>query len=302
MDDSSVTRLTARQFGLPEPEGARRLEGGEDNQVVAFTSGDELLVLRRYLLTPADDVAYEVDLVSDLAARGFPTPPPLRRPNGTFTADVGGRPVAVFPFVAGPVPDELAIDGLAEVGALLARLHRLTEGPPRPNARRSPYRARLEALRQPVPLPGMDRVRTAAEGWPWDLLDRLEPLPAGDIHHDVRPQNLIYGHPTTLIDFDEAHHGTLVVDLARLLHAVGWARFPHADPARVAAVLEGYQSVRPLSADERGLLGSTFDLVNLVDAAHFLVQVGIELVTSVDECRSFQLFEANRGRLPLPWR
>ena len=80
-------------------------------------------MLRRYDSTAPEEVPWEIALLRHLAARGFPTPPPLPRAGGGLLGTFGGRPAALFPFVAGRHPswdDSAAPIAAAEA---IAELH-----------------------------------------------------------------------------------------------------------------------------------------------------------------------------------
>jgi Ser/Thr protein kinase RdoA (MazF antagonist) len=79
----------------------------------------------------------------------------------------------------------------------------------------------------------------------------------GMIHADLNANNvLVDGERLSVIDFDDAGFGWYVFDLAVALYDRNDAFHrtnPHFEIAR-DALFEGYRSVRPLSAEQRGLL------------------------------------------------
>src|SRR5438067_2202866 len=82
-------------------------------QADAFTDGRWFVKLYRF--EPDTDAA--LALTGELAARGLPVPAALRRRDGTYTAPLGERRYAVFPYVEGR-------QGTWEVAADIARAMR----------------------------------------------------------------------------------------------------------------------------------------------------------------------------------
>ena len=99
------------------------------------------------------------------------------------------------------------------------------------------------------------------------MLDRLQaelacavgpatPLPAGPIHADYFPDNVLFddGVVSGVIDFYFACVDVLAYDLAIALNAWGFDAAGDVVPAAIDAFLAGYESVRPLTSAERAAL------------------------------------------------
>src|SRR5205814_2243818 len=105
----------------------------------------------------ADDVRREADIVAHAAARGVPTPAPLRTPSGEPFVRWSGEIASVFPWVDGRTlrRAELLPAHAAAVGRALAALHRASPGfPDRRPGRYEPDEigrrfARVSALGRP---------------------------------------------------------------------------------------------------------------------------------------------------------
>src|SRR5688572_18665852 len=61
------------------------------------------LFMRVYEEQGDEGARAELGLVRELAALGIPTPQPLARPDGHYTAEHRGRPVGVYPWVDGEI-------------------------------------------------------------------------------------------------------------------------------------------------------------------------------------------------------
>ena len=73
----------------------------------------------------------------------------------------------------------------------------------------------------------------------------------GPIHADVTPENVLVQHGRmTLIDFDDSGEGYYLFDLATA--AFFYLPHPRFDDV-VSSLLRGYNSVRPLTAEDLGL-------------------------------------------------
>jgi homoserine kinase type II len=292
------------RFGFEARGGAVPLPGGEDNinARIATDRGD--VVVREYVRSGFDKVRAELALVEHLARGGFPTPVPFPSENGEPAVLVGGRPIAVFPFVPGAVPPAMTADLAEECGALLARMHVLAGGWA---DARIPVTDRRGFLRESV---DADVALSGARLWRLEVrsfLERnaaalalLEEQPRGPLHHDLHRRNLLVadGAVTAVLDFDELDHGPLIIDLARCFHYLAVEDPDRRLPAALAeAVVRGYQRVRPLSPIELELLPLALDLVGMVDAAGFIRWAAPHLgLGRIHDCHSWLAYLANRSQ------
>ncbi len=302
IDDLDLEAVLGR-FGLQVVGDAVRLAGGEDNLNVRVATSAGDLVVRRYEETPRARVAAELELVAFLAERRFPTPPPLAADDGALFVEVEGKPVAVFPFVAGATPDTTTEALATQVGDVLARMHVTAIGW---DADGFETFDRLDFLRacldEPIGLDGAETFRCELRAYLDDAGDRLEDvlasLPAGALHHDLHPGNVLVADErvVAVLDFDEAQRAPYAIDMLRTFHYIAQE---HPDwlltDTLAAAVVRAYDRVRPLSAREWEALGGLFDLINIVDAADFVTDPSGD-VHAINECRSLQVYRANRGR------
>jgi len=119
--------------------------------------------------------------------------------------------------------------------------------------------------------------REAAAGW--------ESLPGGFVHGDFAPWNLVFAEAPdrsparvgAIVDFDNAHWGVLIRDLAEAVITFGWVAYdgdsssfaghlPGAAQPFVAAMRDAYETVRPLGGPEAACL------------PHAAVAVGVEIL------------------------
>ena len=204
------------------------------------------------------DLPYFLDLLDHLAAKGCPVPRTMHDREGASFRMERGKAAALIEFLPGVSPTRPTPAQARSVGAVLAELHLAAQDFPRTRANAMDFAASAaildacgaQALATIHPdLPVMqDFARTAA------ALD-LSALPQSQTHTDLFPDNvLMLGDKVTgLIDFYFACTGPMALDLA-VSHAA-WC-FDSGNSYRAdcgAALVEGYQSVRPLTPEERAL-------------------------------------------------
>jgi homoserine kinase type II len=232
-------------------------EGSVNSNFRLLVEGDRAWFVRIFEEQGDEGASYDRALVSHLAARGVPTPAPL-----TTTFRVAGKPVAVFPFVRGSSTCQRAVDGrrASALGRALARIH--VGG--NDFAIRRTGRFRIEDLfaRLPRIAAASDSTLAAmapiieAELTHWTAA-RVAGVPEGVIHGDLFRDNVLwraesgegYDEIAALLDFESASDGRFVYDLA--VTVLAWSMGDTFDASIAAAVLAGYESVRPLAAIER---------------------------------------------------
>jgi len=209
------------------------------------------------------DVAYEAQLVTAFAAGGVVTPPPVRARDGRPYAALPGAAkwVSVFPWRPGHHlgPAEITPAIAGELGAALAQIHVLGLAQPASWRRRSIYDhdhlvARYAgfagssdpALARAIAVLGDElAVATAAA---------RRAASHGIIHGDLFRDNVLWegGRMVAILDFEQASGGSLAYDLAVCINDWCWTDAVRFDV--VAALLAGYQRLRPLTDADRAAL------------------------------------------------
>ncbi len=258
-----LARLIA-QYDVGELVSAKGIaEGVSNSNWLVETTGRDgggtrfILTLYERRIDYAD-LPYFLDLLDHLAGKGCPVPRTMHDREGASFRMVEGKAAALIEFLPGVSPTRPTPTQAHAVGEVLARLHLAAEDFPRTRANAMDFAATAAILEacgterlatiDPA-LPAMlDHARTAA------ALD-LSALPQSQTHTDLFPDNVLMlgDRVTGLIDFYFACTGPMVLDLA-VTHAA-WC-FDAANAYRPdcgAALVQGYQSVRPLEAAERAL-------------------------------------------------
>ena len=255
-------------------------EGTENSNFILHTTGGSYILTLYEKRTDKNDLPFFLGLMEHLAVRGVTCPLPVRRSDGEVIGEVAGRPAAIITFLEGMWPRRPTAAHCRELGVALAQLHVAGADFPltRPNALALPgwqtlwdgCHERADEVEKGLGEEVATDFAALKAGWPTDL-------PAGVIHADLFPDNVFFlgDKLSGLIDFYFACNDFYAYDVATCLNAWCFARDHSFNLTKGAALLAGYQSVRPLSAAERDALpmlcrGSAlrFMLTRLYDWLH----------------------------------
>jgi homoserine kinase type II len=227
------------------------------NYIVTTTQGKFVLTLFENRVAEAD-LPFFAAAMAHVTARGVPAPEPVKRGDGRLFAALKERPAALFTFLDGHQRMTPSIDDCRAIGALSARLHQAAQGfaLARANA------LSLDGWRT-LAAHCRSRADEAASGLS-DLIDSEldylqsnwpETAPAGLVHADLFPDNVFFQGDAVsgVIDFYFACTDLFVYDLALTLNAWAAPGTPW-NAAAARALLDSYQSVRRLSAEEKAAL------------------------------------------------
>ena len=230
-------------------------EGVENSNFLLHTStAPYILTLYEKRVDPAD-LPFFLGLMQHLADRGLSCPLPVARKDGAMLGQLAGRPAALISVLEGMWLRKPAAHHCRQVGAALARMHVAGQG----------FEiTRKNALSVPGWRPLWDKSEARADeveiGLKGEIsaeLDHLEShwpkgLPEGVIHADLFPDNVFFlgDELSGLIDFYFACNDFFAYDLSVCLNAWCFEKDWSYNITKGMALIEGYQSVRPLSAAE----------------------------------------------------
>jgi homoserine kinase type II len=255
----------AEAFALGALRGARAIAAGTINSNFAIETEAGPWFVRVNEGKAEADVAWEAQLVGGLAAGGVITPPPLHARDGRPYALLGATDkwVSVFPWRAGRHlgPGEVTVEIAEPFGAALASLHRTgLELPPawrRASIYDHDHLVARYARFATSPDPELARAQVVLGE---ELAAAAAAAPVrvratqGIIHGDLFRDNVLWdaGRLVAILDFEQASGGSLAYDLAVCLNDWCWDGAVRLDLA--AALLAGYQRVRPLTPADREAL------------------------------------------------
>ncbi|WP_427969174.1 homoserine kinase [Altererythrobacter sp.] len=220
----------------------------------------------RFILTmyerriETSDLPFFLGLLDHLAEHDCPVPRTIHDRSGAAYREIGGKAVALIEFLPGVSVDNPTAEQAHSVGEALARVHLAALNFPMQRSNGldigESHRALERCGEQPLAtidadLPGMiEAAQTLRDRWPTDL-------PQSVCHTDLFPDNVLMldHHVSGMIDFYFACSEAMAYDLA-VTHAA-WCFGDHGgrfDHAVGAALIEGYESIRPLDARERKCL------------------------------------------------
>ncbi|MDO5625347.1 MAG: homoserine kinase [Pseudomonadota bacterium] len=271
-------RALLQSLGLGELTGLRGIEGGiENTNYFATTQGDDGQT-REWVLTLFErlthaQLPFYLHLMKHLARCGVPVPEPQAKAEGArigpgedaLLHTLHGKPAAVVNRLRGQSELAPGPAHCAAVGDMLARAHLASRSYDRhqPNLRGLPWWNDTV----PVVLPHLEAAQAALITAELAYQNHVAAssayaaLPRGAVHADLFRDNVMFEGTreqpvlSGFFDFYFAGVDTWLYDLAVTLN--DWA-IDHptgrAAPERAAALLNAYQTVRPLTDAERRLL------------------------------------------------
>ncbi|MEO0881905.1 MAG: homoserine kinase [Pseudomonadota bacterium] len=261
VSDEALAAFLA-EYEIGEPRAFKGIAEGVENSnyYLETTEGRYILTLFEKRVNP-DDLPWFVALTEHLSAKDFPCAAPVNGSDGLALRQLEGRPALIVEFLTGISPRRPNVRQCRAFGAALGRMHvALSDFTPiRKNdlgpagwermwAGRGADADRLDAGLSSLIDGDMDLIRAL---WPQD-----GSLPTGAIHADLFPDNTFFiGDAFTgAFDFYFACTDFLAYDLAVCLNAWAFEDGAEYNFSKGAALMSGYQSVRPLTEAERAAL------------------------------------------------
>lgn len=241
-------------------------EGISNSNWLVETTGTDgagarfILTMYEYRIE-VEDLPFFLSLLDHLSARGCPVPRTIHDRQGQLYRQLDGKAVALIEFLPG-VSVSAPTPGQAHaVGRALAQMQ-LAAADFAGTRENAIGRAEWQRLVQECGASGLAEIdagfaELVARELPAVIAAWPEDLPRGTIHADLFPDNvLMLGEQVTgLIDFYFACTDLFAYDLAVTHAAWCFSNDGRAfDPAISAALIRGYEEVRPLSVEERAAL------------------------------------------------
>lgn len=230
-------------------------EGVENSNFLLHTEKFPLILTLYEKRVDEGDLPFYLGLMQHLADRGLSCPLPLARDDGAPYGRLCGRPAALISFLEGMWLRKPAATHCRELGVALARMHiagqdfELT----RKNALAlkgwvdlwDKSAARADEVQKGLENEITEELASLEDRWPVDL-------PEGVIHADLFPDNVFFigDKLSGVIDFYFACNDFLAYDLSICLNAWCFEKDGAFNVTKARALIEGYQSVRPLDKDE----------------------------------------------------
>ncbi|GBQ87488.1 homoserine kinase [Asaia krungthepensis] len=236
-------------------------EGVENtNYLIETEAGRAILTLYEKRVRE-EELPWFLGLMQHLARRGLKCPTPVIARDGVALRRLMDRPAAITTFLTGRPIETITASACFSLGQSLARMHLLGDGfrAHRPNSLGpDAWRPLLNSCHGAADTvqPGLtaeleNAISEVLAAWP-----ASGSLPVGQIHADLFPDNAFFerGNVSGLIDFYFACTDLLAYDLAICLNAWCFPDERTPDAALMAGLMGGYQSIRPLAAEEKAAL------------------------------------------------
>ena len=243
------------QAGLSSVKSMELLPGGWDNtNILLALFDDSKIVLKVWNANTIEEVRRVIERHCHLDNHGIPTAVPIEITDGDLIAEREGVAWTLLPFFEGGMLDSEQAS-LRSLGETIARLHKI----PIADCFPEDYRMGWSLFERMYAM--------ADENGEWNnfvaglkeeseklLVQIPENLPQGILHGDLFPDNVIGdGSVAAILDLEEAFIGPCAFDLVMAFVGFGW---DDGVPIRERwnALLEGYESIRQLSQQEKDSL------------------------------------------------
>lgn len=260
------TRFTAEAFSeflsaydIGCPLELSEIADGVENSNYALNTDKGRFVLTLFeKRTDPSELPYFVGLMEHLGRKGFPCPLPVSGMDGSALHEIADKPALIVTFLEGVSLIRPTEEHCYAIGATLAEMHAMLADFPLHRSNQLGFRAlpRLflgkersaEALK-----PGMARIMDGVIARLHEHDALISKLPRGTIHADLFPDNAFFlnSEVSGVIDFYFACTGPLSLDLAICLNAWAFKSDGEYSKDNGRALIDGYESVRPLTALEK---------------------------------------------------
>ena len=254
--------------------------GANDTYQVRCADAHYFLRVYRHGAFPREANEFEAEALSYLHQQGFPVAYPIARKSGGYLTEIiapeGPRFVLLTSLAEGSAPEYDSPEICRLVGQSVAQMHLASNGFTTSHERNhldvqcllesSMVHIRNHMAHRPDALSTIEKialdVRTAVQAVPEESLD------IGICHGDLHGGNLhVHDGLVTHFDFEECAYGYRVYDLATFK----WGVCLGSDERRAKrwpVFMEGYESIRPLSASELSLVDSFVIIRELAETAY----------------------------------
>jgi homoserine kinase type II len=261
---SDISEWISTDFDIGVASAVRGIQGGIENSNFFLDTtnarGSNEYVLTIFERLSAAQLPYYLELMRHLADKGIPVPKPIANHAGSILFALKDKPAAIVSKLAGASCLQPASTHCAMVGAMLAKMHLAAAD----FSGRQPNLRSLSWWRQTVPaiLPHLNADQRAL------LVDEMafqetffvsaayRTLPEGASHCDLFRDNVLFEDQGSglrlggFFDFYFAGTDKWLFDLAVTIN--DWCLLDDGslDIDRTKALVDAYQSVRPLNQDE----------------------------------------------------
>lgn len=245
-------------------------KGGIENTNYFVDTEQGSYVLTLFERLTHEQLPFYLELMRHLAKAGIPVPAPAADAQGRILHELCGKPACVVTKLSGRNDGAVTLKRCEQVGAMLARMHLAAKSYPQfqPNLRGLAWWNETTPTVMPYLNDAQQRLIQSELAYQNHIASSsaYAALPQGAIHADLFRDNVMFDTAsgedvlTGFFDFYFAGVDTWLFDIAVCLNdwCLQQGEAPAAqgaaiDPALQAALLKGYESIRPLTQAERAL-------------------------------------------------
>ncbi|MDE2428143.1 MAG: homoserine kinase [Burkholderiales bacterium] len=246
------------QFPLGKALAVKGIASGIENSNFFITTESGEYVLTIFENLNFEQLPFYLKLMRHLADHGVLVPAPIANAEGELVTALHGKPAAIVSKLDGTSQMSPQAVHCAAVGAMLARMHLAAADFPirQPNLRGLEWWHETTPKVLPFLTDDLQHLLRAEVHFQdaFESTPIFHRLPNGPIHADLFRNNVMFDGErlTGFFDFYFAGCDTWIFDIAVTVN--DWCidvRTGELDHARVKALLESYQDVRPFTDEER---------------------------------------------------
>lgn len=236
-------------------------EGVENSNYFLETSAGRYILTLYEKRTAPGDLPYYLDIMGILAQKGLPCPLPITDKSGQALKKLNGKMACIISFLKGVSTDTPTAAHCQSVGVALAQMHsslsdfaKQKDNPLTLPAWQDLFhknKKRADEIQPGLSAMIEKELTFLSAHWPKGL-----DLPMGTIHADLFPDNVLFTDTAVsgLIDFYFSCYDYLAYDLAVCITAWCFDSQHIFQPHLAEGLIKGYQSIRPLTNDEKTAL------------------------------------------------
>ncbi len=241
------------KYSLGQLQQFAGISDGIENTNYFVTTSKGQYVLTLFEELSLQELPYFLELMAFLAEASIPTAHPVKDNEGSYLSVLNGKPAALVKWLNGASIDIPNVKQCRAIGVHMARMHVAGKefNLPREPARGSEWR--VAAAERVMPKLNEEEQVLLQQELAYHESVALNDLPESVIHADLFRDNALFigDELTGMIDFYDACSGQCIYDLAVTVN--DWCMSGNADRDKrnAIALLEAYQTVRPIEEAER---------------------------------------------------
>ncbi len=229
------------------------IENGIENSNYTLDTSTGRFILTLYESLCTEEAANVIQLMQQLQQHDYPAPIVQQDKQGCFLKTLQQKPAAIFLRHPGSSTISPTPEQCKQLGRKLAQLHCLSPKISfnKPNTQNLAGCLNIFEQIKPLLPAGVSSEIQAEFAYQQQRQDKT--LPSGLIHADLFRDNVLFdnGNISAVLDFYTACNDCFILDLA--IACNDWCYCEAWQNENASALLQGYQSVRYLSADEKSL-------------------------------------------------